>query len=203
MNKLGYDAMALGEGDLLKLGLPTLQHRVEEADFAILSANAVLASTDQLLLEPYMIREIGDYRLAIIGLTGPVTTTEVITRDPLETVQEMVTTLKDQADVIILLSHAGLSTNHQIATNIPEIDLVISGGGSGVTSGPMLTADGRMTLHPDTPTPGHAGRYIGIGNWRFDAQGQRIDYHWQRLALGPEIADDPAILSWAQQYPKE
>lgn len=201
MNMLGYDAMALGEGDLVKLGLPTLQQRMEEANFAILSANAVLVATNELLSEPYLIREMGEHHVAIIGLTGPVTTTEVIVHDPLETAKQMVAELKDQADIIILLSHAGLKMNNQIVTAIPEIDFVISGGGKGVTPAPLLTADGRMTLHADTPTPGHAGRYIGTGRWTFDVFGQLTDHKWQQLALGPDIIDDPQLLSWAQKHP--
>jgi 2',3'-cyclic-nucleotide 2'-phosphodiesterase (5'-nucleotidase family) len=201
MNMMGYDAMALGEGDLAALGLSILQQRIQEANFPVLSANAVLAATTERLVEPYLIREMGGHRVAIIGLTGPLTTTEVIILDPLETTKQMVAELKGHADVILLLSHAGLSTNHRIINAVPEIAFVISGGGKGVTPSPLLTADGRMTLHPDSPTAGHAGRYIGAGRWTFGISGQLTDYDWRQLALDPTITDDPQLASWAQNHP--
>jgi 5'-nucleotidase len=201
MNMLGYDAMALGEGDLEKLGLSTLQQRIQEANFVVLSANVVSVATNQPLFEPYLVRDMAGHRVAVIGLTGPVTTAEIITLDPLETAKQVVAELKNQADVIILLSHAGLTINNQIINVIPEIDLLISGGGQGVTPAPLLTADGRMTLQADTPTPGHAGRYIGTGTWTFDELGHLVDHKWQQLALDPDIADDPQLLSWAQKHP--
>lgn len=201
MNMLGYDAMALGQGDLKKLGLSVLQQRIQEADFVVLSANAVSAKTHELLFEPYLIRDMANHRVAVIGLTGPATTTNVSVLDPLETAQHMVNDLKNQADVIILLSHAGLKINNQIINAIPEIDLLISGGSKGVTPTPLFTADGRMTLQADTPSPGHAGRYIGTGRWTFDEFGSLVDHKWQQFALGPDIADDPQLLSWAKKHP--
>lgn len=198
MNMLGYDALALGEGDLSKLGLELLLQRAQEAKFAILSANAILSETGELLFPPYIIKEIQGYRIAVIGLTGPITTPQVIVRDPLESVRKIVAELQDRVEIIILLSHAGLNVNHKIAVELPQIDLVISGGGQGTTPAPLLTADGRMTLHADSPSPGHAGRRIGVGNWTFDPQGRALEHTWRQVALGPEIANDPQLLAWAK-----
>ena len=47
MNRLGYDAMALGPADLA-LGLETLRARMAEAKFPMLSANAVVTGTEEL-----------------------------------------------------------------------------------------------------------------------------------------------------------
>lgn len=198
---LGYDAMVLGEGDLKKLGLSSLQQRISEANFVVLSANVVSAATNKLMFEPYLLRDIAGHRVAVIGLTGSVTMTEIVVLDPLETAKKVVAELKSQADVIILLSHAGLKINNQLINAVPEIDLLISGGSKGVTPAPLLTADGRMTLQADTPSPGHAGRYIGTGRWTFDALGQLVDYKWQQLALDPDITDDPQLLNWAKKHP--
>jgi len=201
MNMMGYDAMALGEGDLAKLGLDTLQQRIQEASFAVLSANAFFSETGEPLTQPYAMYEKGGHRIAVIGLTGLATIPGVEIRDPLASVQQVIAQLGDQADILILLSHAGLATNRQVAAEVPEIDLVISGGGEAVTREPLWIDNKRAIVHVDNPSPGHAGRWIGIGTWPFDEREELQGQRWEMLALGPEIADDPEVLEWAHAHP--
>ena len=68
MNLMGYDAMALGAGDL-SLGLDVIRQRQAEASFPFLSANAVVSGTTELVATPYITREIGS---AARGYLGPV-----------------------------------------------------------------------------------------------------------------------------------
>ncbi len=196
-SRLGYDAMALGETDLLRLGFEVLNQRIQELPFPVLSANAVYADSGKLWLDPYLIKEFPGHRVVIIGLTTPVTTEEITLLDPLPAARQAVDEVKTQADIIILLAHLGAETNTQILNAIPEIDLIIGGGGQTFTSTPVLTQDGRALVHADVAVPGHAGRYLGIGQWTFDSHGQIIHYEWQQIGLGPEIADDPEMAQWA------
>ena len=203
MNMLGYDAATLGEGDLIDLGVSVIRQRMETADFPIISANVFLSGTDELLAQPFVIREMGEHHIAIIGVTAVVTTTEVEVRDPLASVQEAVKQVQDQADIIILLSHAGLSVNQEIAKQVSEIDLIISGGGKeGYTPAPLVTGSGPVIVHADTSSPGHAGRRIGVGTWSFDDQGQLIHRTWKSLDLGPEILEDPGMLELELRHPQ-
>ena len=136
MNAMGYDAMALGEGDLALLGAEGILRRAAEAQFPFLSANVYLTGTEDLLVEPYTVLNVGTRRVAIVGLTGPANNLEVEIRDPLETARTTIVEVHDQADVLILLSHAGLQVNREIANALPEIDLIVSGGGNIYTSVP-------------------------------------------------------------------
>jgi hypothetical protein len=104
--------------------------------------------------------------------------------------------VRDQADILILLSHVGLSANHQIATQVSEIDLIVSGGGKETLSTPQSVGDGPAIVHADAGSPGHAGRRIGIGTWSFDPQGELVGQNWENLLLGPEIPEDPDLLAW-------
>lgn len=201
MNYMGHDAAALGEGDIERLGVEVLQQRIDEAQFPFLSANVVLSGTDKLLVEPYTIIEVDGHAVAIVGLTGLAALQEVQIRDPLESVRTVVDEIQGQADVLILLSHAGLEMNLQIATEVPEIDLIISGGAKGYTATPMEVADGPPIVHADTASPGHAGRRVGIGTWWFDEEGLLIGQEWTNIPLGPEIPDDPDIAAWVLDNP--
>ena len=106
MNRMGYDAMVLGPADL-GLGVAALRQRSAEAKFAMVSANAVLTGTMQLLAKPYLLRELAGHRVAIVGLSGGGGTAEIGVLDPLATARKIVPEVRQQADVVILLSHAG------------------------------------------------------------------------------------------------
>jgi 2',3'-cyclic-nucleotide 2'-phosphodiesterase (5'-nucleotidase family) len=197
MNLMGYDAMVLGPKDLA-LGLGAVLQREIEAEFALLSADAVVAATGESVVAPYVLREFDGHTVAIVGLSGGSDGEEIAVRDPVETVREVVAKVETHADVIILLSHADTSTNQQIAEAVPGIDLIISGGKLQLADPWRSEKTGTLILHADEATPGHAGRMLGVARLAFDAEGLLVGHSWQRLKLGPEIADDPAMATWIQ-----
>ncbi len=197
---MGYDAMALGEGDLRRLGVSGIQERMKEAQFPFLSANAVISGSGKLLARPYITRQVDGHRIAIVGLTGEANLPDVTIRDPLTVAGEVIAQLRDRADIVILLSHAGLKTNQKIASSVPGIDLIISGGKGSYTPSPLSSRGGTVIVHADAPSPGHAGRRVGVGRWAFDSQGKIVKRQWQNIALGPDIPSDPDMQKWAAGY---
>ena len=198
MNMLGYDAMALGPQDL-SLGLSVLQQRMAEAKFAFLSANAVVSATGKLLATPYVIREFGSRKVAIVGLSGGEGTADIAVRDPLQTAQTSVTQAASQADVVILLSHAGETVDQQIADTVPGIALIVSSGPFALAMPWRSEKTGTLIVHADEAQPGHAGRRLGIAALAFELSGKMGQPNWQRVDLGPEIADDPAMAEWVKE----
>jgi hypothetical protein len=91
--------------------------------------------------------------------------------------------------------------NRQIAAEVPEIDLIVSGGAKGSTTTPTEVADGPPIVHADTASTGHAGRRVGIGTWWFDQQGRLIGQEWTSVPLDPEIPDDPEMAAWVLDNP--
>ena len=202
MNMMGYDAMALGPRDLA-LGLQELRQRIVEAEFTVLSANAVVSATGELVASPYILRQVDDHKIAIIGLSGGRGTQEIVVRDPLDTTQAVAAEAATQADIVILLSHAGTPTDQQIAEAVPGIDLIISGGEFQLTTPWQDDTTGTLILHADASSPGHAGRRLGIARLIFDVEGQLVSQRWQRLDLRPEIASDPTMTSWVQTQKRQ
>jgi hypothetical protein len=213
MNLMGYDAMALGSGDLAILGVDVIRQRMEQARFPFLSANAILTETGELLAEPYVLYRVEGHRIAVIGLTDEVLLLDAEIRDPLSSLREVLTQLDGQADIYVLLSHAGLETNQEIAKAAPEVDLIVSGGGQGYTPEALRFEDGpprigshrdngqRSLVHADMASPGHAGRRVGVGRWWFDDGGRLVALDWTSLALEPDIPDDPEMARWAAANP--
>jgi 2',3'-cyclic-nucleotide 2'-phosphodiesterase (5'-nucleotidase family) len=198
MNLMGYDAMALGPADLA-LGLETLGQRIDQAEFATLSANAVVSATGELVAAPYLLRQFDDHLIAIIGLSGGPGTQEIAIRDPLDAARKAVDETAPRADIIIFLSHAGPAIDQQIANTVPGVDLIISGGQFQIPTPWRSQETGALVVHADEASPGHAGRRLGIARLTFDDQGLLVEEQWKRLELGPEYPDDSAMRGWVSQ----
>jgi 2',3'-cyclic-nucleotide 2'-phosphodiesterase (5'-nucleotidase family) len=210
MNRMGYDAAALGEGDLAQLGVDVMRERMAEAEFPFLSANAYLSGATpgtghpfldgELLAEPYRVIEVGTQRVAVIGLTGEAEIPGLTIGDPVAAVQETVRQIGDQAQILTLLSHAGLEANREIAARIPALDVIVSGGGVHMTSTPEGGNGQPLILHADVSMPAHAGRRIGAGTFAFDQNGVLQSQQWQSVTLDSETPDDPAMATWVASH---
>jgi 5'-nucleotidase len=198
MNRLGYDAMALGPVDLT-LGLTVLRQRMAEAKFTMLSANAVISATGELIAKPYIVRAYGDYRVAIVGLSAATTSKDISVRDPLTTAQAVVPEARRQAHAVILVSHAGPEVDRQIADSVPGITAIISAAPGPLAEPWRSDKTGTVVYRADEARSGHAGRNLGIARLTLDPQAKLAAQTWQRLALGPEVADDPAMAAWVQE----
>jgi len=204
MNLLGYDAMALGGGDM-RLGLDILRQRMAEAAFPFLSANVVLSGTETLFTEPYILKEMNDHRVAIIGLTEPkaadVVQGAVIVLDPIETTRRYVTEVSSQADIVIVLSHIGVEENIKLGEEVEGIDLIVSGTGQ-MLLGQAVQDETMRTLvvQAEMPSPGHAGRVIGVARLQFDSQGKIQSHQWTAVSLTPDLADDAEMRTLLNRY---
>jgi 2',3'-cyclic-nucleotide 2'-phosphodiesterase (5'-nucleotidase family) len=199
MNMMGYDAMALGAGDL-KLGVTTVVTRMHEAKFAFISANAVVSATGALVAPAFITREVSGRRIAIVGLTGtwdkaPLPDAEIL--DPVETARKVVPEAAKQSDFVIMLSNAGNPTDVAIADSVPGIGFIISGGPfQSFGQSQLSPKSGTLLGHADYPAAGHSGRIVGKAVLGIDADGVRASYTWSAISLGPDIADDPQMAHW-------
>ncbi len=199
MNLLGYDAMALGSEDFW-LGLDVLRQRMEEAEFPILSANVVISGTDQLFATPYVVKEIGDHRVAIIGLTNEEAVQAaggaIVVRNSLEALQGLMDEVSKQADVIIVLSHVGTEVDLQIANEVKGIDLIVGGKSQDVLDPPLWIETSRTVI----AQAGHQGQQIGVVRLEIDSQGKVAGHQGQVVLLTDEFADDPEMRAFLDQY---
>lgn len=203
LNRLGYDAVALGVSDAL-LGREDLRKRIAEArGFTFVSANLLDKDTGKLLVEPFIIRQVGGHRVALLGVTGRLVEEGrgLATRDALETAREYVARVQSQADIVILLSNAGAEVNRAIAEQVPGVDLIISGG-SQSQPGEVPVGQSVLVVQADLSTPGDAGRYLGRLEVEFDYRGVLGKHTWSPVELGPSIADDPGVAAWVASLPQ-
>lgn len=202
MNLMGYDAMALGEGDL-QLGPEVLRQRMADATFPFLSANVEWEG--ELFAQPYVIKGMDGHRVAIIGLTGMVSNAMYGFQvgDPLAAAQKVVAELRPQADIIILLVHVGQAMEQRLLHEVAGIDVIV-GGTQPRTASALWDESARVLILPsEHPSPGHAGRLIGVARLSFDGAGRLTGHQSQMVSLTPDFADDLEQMMLLQRYKQQ
>lgn len=140
LNEVGYDGLAAGNHDF-NYGYERLLELSEIVDFPVLSANVIYEETGELVLPPYMIKEVDGIKLGIFGLSTPETHYKTHPNnveglkftDPVAAANKMVAELNEQGvDTVIALSHLGTDdssteTSIKVAEGAPGIDLIIDG----------------------------------------------------------------------------
>ncbi|MHB9033194.1 MAG: bifunctional UDP-sugar hydrolase/5'-nucleotidase [Anaerolineae bacterium] len=201
MNAMRYDALNVGALDLM-LGVDTLLERQAQATFPFISANLVKPD-GTLLLKPYVIVPKNNLRIGIIGLSAPIE--EVLmrapdVRDQLKTLdatieaQRYVAELQDKVDIVVVLSRLGSKRDALLAEAVPGIDLIIGGEDRTVMDTPQRIGNTIIVQQ------GFQGEYLGQTEVTLDNKGQVSAATTQAIALGPEIADDPAMAGLIQHW---
>jgi 2',3'-cyclic-nucleotide 2'-phosphodiesterase/3'-nucleotidase len=202
MNLMGYDAMALGPFEL-SLGTEVLRQRMAESEFPMLSANAVLRESRQLVARPYTILAAGDHRLAVIGLTrppdAPLAAFDVL--DVHQAASRYVSEVAPQADVVVLLTNLAYRPAAAVAESVPGIDLLIAALPDNT---PMqvsrLPETGTLAVSAEQPFPRHTGRRVGRLIVTLDSEGNLHGERWVSEAMTNDLVDDPGMQALLDQY---
>ena len=134
MNATGYEAAVLGNNEGLTFSKESLQWLYGTvAEFPLIGSNMLDLDSGTMpsWIVPYHVVHKGNLRIGIIGVTINYTDFyrqlgwEV--QDPLKAVAERVLQLRDKVDVLIVLSHLGLTTDQAMAKQIGGIDLILGG----------------------------------------------------------------------------
>ena len=185
MSDLGYDAMTMGnrEFHFLSAGLKS---KTRLARFPILSAN--LRSKDVRigrLVVPSIRCDVGGVRVVVFGLSVPMITQRMHVsklspfwfEDPIETAAEIVPGLREQADLLIALTHIGLQADVELAASVPGIDLIVGGHSHVVLDEPRFVGETAIFQ------AGWHGRHLGRIEVSVDARGGRPEIHGKLVDL--------------------
>ncbi|KAM7368275.1 hypothetical protein PAMP_014512 [Pampus punctatissimus] len=223
MNKLHYDAMALGNHEfdngvegLLK---PFLQHIKCPVLSANIKTDETLAPTFGKYYLPYKILNVGSEKVGVVGYTSR--ETPVLSRpgphlhfeDEVSMLQLEVNKLQKLGITkIIALGHSGFTVDQEIAKKVRGVDVVIGGHSntflytgsppsSEVPAGPypfMVTSeDGRQV--PVVQAYAY-GKYLGRLDVTFDDAGNVIRSGGNPILLDKSIPQDPAVLADVEQW---
>lgn len=162
MSDLGYHAMTVGnrEFHLTEVGFVTTLNR---ARFPVLCANVRARGDAQLPVKPYIMRDTNIGRVGIFGLTVPMITERMLSQhvsayvfeDPVRRGCEVAEMLRSQVDLLIALTHIGLTQDVRLAQECNRIDLIVGGHSHSILTQPLWS--GRTPI----VQAGHHAHYLG------------------------------------------
>uniref|UniRef100_A0A671URS3 5'-nucleotidase n=1 Tax=Sparus aurata TaxID=8175 RepID=A0A671URS3_SPAAU len=225
MNKLQYDAMALGNHEFDNGVEGLMKPFMEEIRCPVLSANIktdeALAPTFGSSYQPYKILTVGSERVGVVGYTSQ--ETQALSRPgPHLEFEDEVTSLQLQVNKlqtlgvnkIIALGHSGFTVDREIAKKVRGVDVVIGGHtntflftgsppSSEATAGPypfmVRSVDGRQV----PVVQAYAfGKYLGYLKVTFDEAGNVVKSTGNPILLDSSIPQDPDVLADVEEWKK-
>lgn len=206
MNKLGYDAMTVGNHEFDD-GPEVLRGFMDTINFPILMSNADVSGETLLAgeLAKSTVIERGGEKIGLIGLT-PQNTDElaspgdnVIFTDPVNAVQGEVDALTAAGvNKIIVLSHSGYIVDQRVAAETTGVDVIVGGHSNTLLSnvsdraaGPYPTMVGSTAI-----VSAYAyGKFLGELNVTFDDAGNITEATGEPITMDAAVAEDEATVA--------
>nr|WP_058303339.1 bifunctional UDP-sugar hydrolase/5'-nucleotidase [Gorillibacterium timonense] len=144
MNRMKLDAALPGNNEGLTFTLSELGAVYQKAELPVICANLLdsMKGTPPDWMHPYQLLQAGRLTVAIIGVTAAFADFYQQlgwdALDPIETVSRIVPIVRGAADVVILLSHLGLSQDRQLVQKVPGIDILLGGHTHHLLETPLL-----------------------------------------------------------------
>ncbi len=215
MNVLGYTIATHGNHEFNNSREQWLK-LAQLAKYPVVCANVVDAQSKQPLLKPYEILHVEGARFAVFGLTTesargyPATREGVQILDAIETARQLVPQLRQQADVVILLSHLGIEVDERLAREVPGIDVIVGGHSHTRLAQPRFVSHGDLlsafrkngtVIVQAFQWGGELGklrlflrRDPSTGRWTL------MSYRGELILISPDIPEHPAVKSVVERY---
>ncbi|XP_029705660.1 5'-nucleotidase-like [Takifugu rubripes] len=225
MNKLRYDAMAIGNHEFDNGVDGLMAPFMEDVRFAVLSANIrpdeTLAATFGASCLPYKIFTVGGEKVGVVGYTSQ--ETPALSRPgPHLKFEDEVTSLQLQVDKlqtmgvnkIVALGHSGFLVDQDIARKVRGVDVVVGGHtntflftgtppSNEIPAGPypfmVESDDGRQV--PVVQAYAY-GKYLGYLKVTFDPEGNVVSSTGNPILLNSSIPQDPDVLAEVEEWKK-
>jgi 5'-nucleotidase len=133
LNELAYDYTTIGNNEGITFDYNALNNLYNKAQFKVVLSNITDNShTIPSWATPYLVHDTqSGLKIGVIGVTAPFYQYfELLgwhAQDPIETIKNYITEIKEQTDLIILLSHLGYDQDRSIAEEIEGIDIILGG----------------------------------------------------------------------------
>ncbi|XP_056103544.1 5'-nucleotidase [Rhinichthys klamathensis goyatoka] len=225
MNKLGYDAMALGNHEFDNGVDGLVKPFLQKVNCTVLSANIKADQTIAPQISgyylPYKIFNVNSEKVGVVGYTS-METPALSLPGPHLYFEDEVTTLQLQVDKltalgvnkIIALGHSGFAVDKMIAKKVRGVDVVIGGH----TNTFLFTGDPPSTEVPAGSYPfmvdsedgrqvpvvqAYAfGKYLGFLKVTFDSNGNVVKYSGNPILLNSSVTPDPDIQAEVDNWRK-
>jgi hypothetical protein len=198
MDMMGYDAMNVGESDLI-LGENFLQKKSQNLKFPLISSNIAYKSKDELFFKPYAVKTMKNgIRVGIIGVVNEryaINSKNLDVISNREMTARSVEAIRGHVDLIIVLGHIGVPYSMDLANAVSGIDVILSGHWDAETQEPAKIGNTIIM-----PTKYHA-RKVGRLDLEIEGTGMTPSYEWQSTPLDAKYEGDSFIKKLALKMP--
>lgn len=174
LNDAGYDCATIGNNEGITLSHDELFHLYDEADFEVVCANLSNRKGEEPgWLKPYttLTTDHGT-KIGILGVTAPFKAFYNLlgwdVYSPFDLLDKYVKEVKENCDIVVLLSHLGINDDEEIARRYPEVDVVIGGHTH------HLFKEGETINQTLLTAAGKHGMYVGQVALKWDTTTQEI-----------------------------
>ena len=208
MEHIGYDAMTPGNGEFY-FGVDNLLAQAAKLRFPLLLANVVRRENGKPLFQPYIVKKVAGVRVAILGLgfirVHHPASRPLVLQDALGLAREYAPQLREQADLVIALTHIGVSEDRRLAKVVPEIDLIVGGHShTRLARGERIPRENRDGAVYIVQAGAH-GRFLGRVDVTMDSDGERFKVRAVQARLIPVdamVAEDPNMKTFLEEHEK-
>jgi 2',3'-cyclic-nucleotide 2'-phosphodiesterase (5'-nucleotidase family) len=205
LNEINPDAMVIGNHEF-DYGMDSLRANMRLAKFPILCANVKDDSTGKTLGLKYIIKQVGEVKVGVIGVTSPDLKHLVIGKnlvgekllDMDETIDDAVKEIreKEHPNLLILLSHEGIDDDSAEAVKHPEINIIVGGHDHHALQQPKVVG------HTLIVEAGSRGQYVGRLAVAIDNDSWTISGYKGQLfeTVQNVIAPDPVVQKKVDAY---
>lgn len=149
---------------------------------------------------PYIIKEVGKTRIAILGLTSDVVPQQAqafntgfrFTMGFKEMPEQIAAAKADGANLIVVLSELGLAKNVQMVKEFPEIDVMFSGHTHERTP-EAIVIEHKHGNSFSLVTEAGEDSFLGRLDLKVNGRGRIIDFEWDLIEADSTVKEDPAI----------
>jgi 5'-nucleotidase/UDP-sugar diphosphatase len=205
-NDLGIDVNCLGNHEF-DYGWRKIGDFMQIANFPTVSANMIDASGNRLLNPPYVIRDAGGMRIAVIGalLDELLEHTTLANLGPyhaepnLEILRPIVADAKQHADMVVVLGHLEKAEGEAILRGLPDVSVVVIGHEHTPWKEP-IEIDGRLLIH----AAGYS-RQVGRLVMQYDTATRRIVSHeWTGIPVDDSVYPaDPVVEAQVEKWERK
>lgn len=201
MNETGYEFAVLGNNEGLTF-TPAMLARLytDHANFTVIGSNMFDAKHSAVppWMVPYKVIQKGQLRIGMIGVTIDFTSFYKLlgwdVRDPISITERLVQQLRDQVDLIIVMSHLGLANDQKLAEKINGIDFIFGGHTHHVLTEPLRIGNTYIC------GAGKFGHYVGELQVQYDWQKKEVQRVTGRVIDVQTYDSDPVIEAMTAEY---
>ena len=201
MAQMGYDAYNLGVREL-SYGQDFIEDQTSKWKLPLLCANLVRAKDGKPFATPYIVKDLGGVKVAVLGLMSSLFNAhkykpedqDLLVEDCQEVAKRIVPQLRKEADFIIILGHITMEEATELAEKVPGITAIIIAWAMGIIDPPVQVQDTLIL------SAGTKGSHLGEFFLHLDQKGAMVSYHSRLTPLDRKISEDPEMRQLIDSY---